>query len=389
MRLLLKLASTVLVSVLLTTLLILGYLHYFADAAPAAPQAASSQSALTSSRALPAALAQPASTDPVVSVYRAVSPAVVNITSSIVGVDFFGQPFQQQAGTGSGFIIDAAGHIITNNHVVADADQLTVTLADGTKLPARLVGRDARNDLAVLDIDAPGPLTTAVLGDSSTLQVGELAIAIGNPFGFEGTVTSGVISAIRSTLDLGDEQLLGGAIQTDAAINPGNSGGPLLNARGEVIGVNTAIFSRSGGFQGIGFAIPINVAKRVVPELIAHGRYDHPALGILTRVSINPRLAEALGLTVQEGVLIEQVQPGSGAARAGLRGGNREVILGGQRVIVGGDIITAVDGQPVRSVIELVAYLENNKRPGDLVTVSYVRDGQHLQAQVTLDVLQE
>ncbi|MBI4492228.1 MAG: trypsin-like peptidase domain-containing protein [Chloroflexi bacterium] len=387
-----KLVATVLISVGLTTATILGYSHYFPQPAPASRPLVEAQAAPGAVAPAPrvAALAQPLAPDTVVRVYADVSPAVVNITSTVVGIDFFGKPVQQDAGTGSGFIVDQDGRIVTNNHVVADADKLTVTLADGTKVPAQLVGRDARNDLAVIKVDLPADkLAIAPLGDSSLLRVGELAIAIGNPFGLEGTVTAGVVSAIRSTLDLGNEQLLGGAIQTDAAINPGNSGGPLLNAQGEVIGVNTAIFSRSGGFQGIGFAIPINVAKRVVPDLIAQGRYDHPALGIVSRVDVTPRLAEALGLGIQEGVMIEMVQPGSGAARAGLRGGNRDAALSGQRVRLGGDIITAVDGQRVRNRLDLVAYLENNKRPGDTVTVTYARNGQTLQAQVALDALQQ
>lgn len=388
----LKAAGTVLVSVVLTSAVILGYLNFSPPpAAPPLPALAQTAPPVAGPTA-PAAGAAPVDVrdDAVVRVYRDLSPAVVNITSSIVGVDFFGQPVQQAAGTGSGFIIDQDGHVMTNNHVVADADQLTVTLSNGTKLPANLVGRDERNDLAVVKISLPADqLTIAPLGDSSQLLVGEQTIAIGNPFGFEGTVTSGVVSAIRSTLSLGNEQLLGGAVQTDAAINPGNSGGPLLNARGEVIGVNTAIFSRSGGFQGIGFAIPINVAKRVVPDLIAQGRYDHPALGISASVELTPRVAEALGLKVQEGVMIGTVQAGGGAARAGLRGGSRDVALSGQRVRIGGDVITAVDNTRVRAVIDLVAYLENNKRPGDSVTVTYVRDGQSFQTQATLDVLRQ
>ncbi|MBI2080489.1 MAG: trypsin-like peptidase domain-containing protein, partial [candidate division NC10 bacterium] len=263
----------------------------------------------------------------VIGVYGKASPAVVHIASVALAYDFFFNVVPQ-TGTGSGFILDEQGHIVTNNHVVADARSLEVTLADGTKTPATLVGRDPNNDLAVIKINLPGrTLPVLPLGDSDALQVGQLAIAIGNPFGLDRTVTRGVISSLNRSLKAESGREIRGIIQTDAAINPGNSGGPLLNSRGEAIGINTAIFSPSGGSVGIGFAIPVNTARRLVPQLIATGRVRHPWLGI-AGVSLSPDLVKALDLPVEKGVLVAQVYPRSPAARAGLKGGQRRVRVG-------------------------------------------------------------
>lgn len=324
----------------------------------------------------------------VIGVYKKVSPAVVHIASIAVAYDFF---FNQvpQAGTGSGFLIDEQGHIVTNNHVVEDARSLEVTLADGTKVPATLVGRDPNNDLAVIKISVPGrTLPVIPLGDSGALQVGQLAIAIGNPFGLDRTVTTGVISSLNRSLRADNNREMRGIIQTDAAINPGNSGGPLLNSRGEVIGINTAIFSPSGGSVGIGFAIPVNTAKRLTPQLIATGRVRHPWLGI-AGITLSPELARALDLPVEKGVLVAQVYPRSPAARAGLRGGQRRLRVGNTILAVGGDILTAADGKPVESMDWLVAYLDDEKGVGQAVELTLRRGKETVRLSVTLGELPE
>jgi 2-alkenal reductase len=253
-------------------------------------------------------------------------------------------------------------------------------------VPAQLVGRDPFFDLAVISVDPSGSqLTTATLGDSDQLQIGELAVAIGNPFGLEGTVTTGVISARRATVP---EPEGGGvlidAIQTDASINPGNSGGPLLNADGEVIGINTlARLGVSGGTAGINFAIPINAAKRIVPALIQSGTYNHPFLGVGT-VPITQSIAQELGLSVSSGLIVQTVEPGSGAAQAGIRAAGPPQQIRSRQVGAGGDIITGVDGQPLNQGADLLTYLERNKSPGDTVNLQILRDGQEQTVPVKL-----
>ena len=319
----------------------------------------------------------------VIRTYREVSPAVVHVTSIAEGVDFFLNPVPQR-GTGSGFIIDARGHIVTNDHVVKEADSLEVTLASGKKVPAKLIGRDAFNDLAVIKIDVPGERLPAVhLGDSKQLQIGQMTIAIGNPFGLDRTVTTGVVSSLERTLRTESGREIRNVIQTDAAINPGNSGGPLLDSRGEVIGINSAIFSPTGGSVGIGFAIPINTAKRLVPELIAKGRVSHPWLGIRGQ-NVTPQLSQRLKLPVQRGVLVVEVQAGSPAAKVGIRGGNRPVRTGNVRTALGGDLIVGIDGKAVESDSGLVAYLDDHKRVGDTVELEIIRDGQRMKVRATL-----
>lgn len=319
----------------------------------------------------------------VIRVTREARPGVVNISTTVVGTDIFLQPVPEQA-TGSGFVIDQQGHIVTNNHVVEDAEKLEVTFADGSTAEAKLVGRDPSNDLAVIKVDVPaGQLRPLKLGDSNTLQVGQLAVAIGSPFRLEGTVTMGVISSLGRDLRARNGRIIGGVIQTDAAINPGNSGGPLLNSAGEVMGVNSAIFSPSGGNVGIGFAIPVNTVKRWVPELIAQGRARHPYLGI-TGQTITPAVAKALSLSVQEGVLLAQVSPGTPAAKAGLRGGDRQVRVGNVRVSAGGDIVTAIDGTRMKKIEDLTHYLDTQKRVGEQASLTVVRGNQTLTIDVTL-----
>jgi S1-C subfamily serine protease len=288
-----------------------------------------------------------------------------------------------QQGAGSGFIIDKEGHILTNAHVVQGARaKLEVTLQNKKHFAAEIVGIDETHDLAVIKIKAPD-LSPAVLGDSSHLQVGQKVYAIGNPFGmFAGTMTRGIVSSIRQVQEP-DGQYIDEAIQTDAAINPGNSGGPLLNSRGEVIGINTMIASMNGGYSGIGFAIPVNAAKAVINDLVTYGRVRRPALGIRT-LPIGPELSEQLGLPADYGVLIMQVVPGSAAAKAGLRGGNERVYLGNIPLMVGGDLIVAVDGQAVEDAQDL-AHIMNNHRAGDSVTVTIWRGQKKMDVKVLLE----
>jgi len=319
----------------------------------------------------------------VIRVYREVGPAVVHITSTAVAYDFF---FNQvpQRGTGSGFIINEQGYIVTNNHVVENADNLEVTLANGKKMPARLVGRDPNNDLAVIKIDVSGEkLQVARLGNSEQLQVGQMTIAIGNPFGFDRTVTTGVVSSLKRTVRAPNGREIRDVIQTDAAINPGNSGGPLLNSRGEVIGINSAIFSPTGGSVGIGFAIPVNTAKRLVPELISKGRVSHPWLGV-RGVNVTRELSRRLNLPAEHGVLVMVVEPRSPAAQAGIRGGDRRVPVGNMVLLLGGDLIVGIDGQKVENNDRLVAYLDDHKRVGQTVELEILRQDQRLKLSATL-----
>jgi S1-C subfamily serine protease len=286
-------------------------------------------------------------------------------------------------GAGSGFVIDPRGYVLTNNHVVEGAENIQVTLGDRSHYVARLIGTDPRNDIALLKIDPKGKSIAAlVLGDSMNLQVGQSVIAIGNPFGFSGTLTKGVISALGRTVQTSETSAIDQAIQTDAAINRGNSGGPLLNSRGEVIGINTAIFTPSGTTAGIGFAIPINMAKRIAQDLIKEGRVRHAYLGIST-IALWPDLSQALKLPVQQGLLVERVAPSSPAAQAGLRGGDRVVLAGLQRLVIGGDIVVTIDGRQVESSLDLNVIL-NQKRPGDVIRLSVYRANQTMDLSVTL-----
>jgi 2-alkenal reductase len=270
--------------------------------------------------------------------------------------------------------------------VAEAADELLVTLADEHTAPAEVIGGDPGSDLAVLKIDVPTEeLTAAELGESATLQVGQRAIAIGNPFGLERTITTGVISSLRRTLLRDDSDFqLAELIQTDAAINPGNSGGPLLDSQGKVIGVNTAIASSSGTNAGVGFAIPVDIVKRVAPELIAQGRYRHPWLGV-SGGTITPELIEAVDLPVETGVLISTVEPGSPADKAGLRGGGQQVLVSGVPMLTGGDIVVAIDSVEVKRFDDVVNYLASHTSVGEVVTLTVVRNGNEVEIGVTLE----
>lgn len=283
--------------------------------------------------------------------------------------------YEQPRGTGSGFLWDNRGHVVTNTHVIEGASAATVRLADGRSFPAELVGRDPSHDLAVLRIEArdlPAPVT---VGRSDDLQVGQTVLAIGNPFGLDWTLTRGIVSALDRELPSPAGRPITGLIQSDAAINPGNSGGPLLDSAGRLIGVNTAIYSPSGASAGIGFSVPVGTVNRVVPELIETGRYAPPSIGI----RYDPRVNEMARREGLEGVLILGVEPGSPAARAGLEPAR----LSGDGRLVPGDIVTGLGGETVRGVDDLLAALEAH-RPGDTVRLSLGREGETREIEITL-----
>lgn len=314
-----------------------------------------------------------------VSVYKRNIPSVVNVTSRAVTFDFF-YGLVPQEGQGSGFVIDRDGHILTNYHVIADARQVEVTLHNRKKYRATIVGSDPPHDLAVIQIKAPD-LVPAVLGDSRNLQVGQKVYAIGNPFGLAGTMTRGIVSSIRPVREP-NGATIDEAIQTDAAINPGNSGGPLINWHGEVIGINTMILSSVSQSAGIGFAIPINTAKAVLNDLVTLGRVRRPALGVRT-IAITPELADEMGLAADHGLLIIQVTPGSAADQAGLRGGTERAYLGNTPIMLGGDLIVAIDDQRIEDEQDL-AQIMNNHRAGDTVKITIYRGKRKMDVTVSL-----
>jgi S1-C subfamily serine protease len=317
-----------------------------------------------------------------VRIYRQASPAVANIVTRTVEYDFFYNPVPVE-GAGSGFLIDTDGHIMTNFHVVQGAQTIEVTLGEPIRYKAKLIGVDTRNDLALIQIDTKGKkLTPLPLGDSRNLLVGQRALAIGNPFGFSSTLTTGIVSALGRTVQTSDTTFIDEAIQTDAPINRGNSGGPLLDSHGQVIGINSAIYSPSGSAAGIGFAIPINTGRRVAQDLIKYGRVRRATLGAEGR-PLWPELAQALGLNVDQGILIERVEPGGPAAQAGIRGGDRPGRQGLQQLRVGGDVLIAIDGKAVTSQMDLNLML-NRSWPGNTVTLTIVRNGQKMNIPVKL-----
>ncbi len=340
-------------------------------------------------------------------IYDEVNPSVVNIQVIFGGSGALSQGLPEipgfpidpslpegplpQGGMGSGFVWDRDGHIVTNNHVVDGADRITVTFSDNTTVPAEVVGTDPHSDLAVIKVDLPAEkLHPVELADSTQVKVGQLAVAFGNPFGLEGTMTVGFVSALGRSLPVASSNLLAPSyaipdiIQTDAPINPGNSGGVLVNDEGRVIGVPTAIESPVQANAGIGFAVPSAIVQRVVPVLIREGSYEHPWLGI-SGISLNSELAEAMDLGAdQRGALVVEVVTGSPADEAGLRGSDRQVDVMGQQVSIGGDVIVAIDGQPVSEFDELVTYLVRNASVGDRVTLTILRDGQEETLRLTL-----
>jgi S1-C subfamily serine protease len=321
-----------------------------------------------------------------IAVYKKAVPSVVNVSASSVAYDFFYGAVPQQ-GQGSGFILDSSGHVLTNSHVIENARLVEVTLHDKHKYTAQVLLNDKGHDLALLQIQASG-LTPATLADSRGLVVGQKVFAIGNPFGLAGTMTRGIISSIRSVRGpLGN--LIEDAIQTDAAINPGNSGGPLLNSRGEVIGINSLIATGGGADQnaGIGFAIPINTAKAAINDFARYGHVRRPTLDV-SLLPIGPELAQEMGLAADHGVLIERILPGGAAERAGLRGGKEKAYLGNNTIYLGGDLILALDGDEVTSIQE-IGQLLNGHSAGDTVTVTVLRGRNKINVPVKLGEMKE
>jgi|Deesub1362A_J573_1020465.scaffolds.fasta_scaffold00885_10 2-alkenal reductase len=344
-----------------------------------------------------------------IELYERANPAVVNVQVTQVlrfemppedgPMPFPGLPFPMPPeggerfsyGQGSGFVYDREGHIVTNHHVIARAERVTVIFWDGSSREAEIVGRDPGSDLAVLRVeDLPQGVEPLKLGDSSALRVGQMVAAIGNPFGLQGTMTVGIVSGLGRTLPSQARAVGGGrfsianVIQTDAAINPGNSGGPLLNLAGEVVGVNTAIEGAVRQFGGVGFAVPSNTVKRIVPVLIREGKYAHPYLGIVG-VDVSPLIREAMKLGPEvRGILVIGVVEGGPADKAGLRGSAKEVEIDGRSLRVGGDIILSIDGQAVRDFDDLLTYLLEHTHVGQEVTLGILRDGQQLELQVRL-----
>ena len=315
-----------------------------------------------------------------IGIYKSARDATVNITSVVYREDWFFRVYPAE-GTGSGFIIKPTGEIVTNNHVVSGTAELNVTLADKKVYKAKVLATDPRNDLALIRIDTGRKLPSLPLGNSDALVVGQKVLAIGNPFRFEGTLTTGVVSSLGRTIDTEENRRLEGMIQTDAAINPGNSGGPLLDSHGNVIGINTAIYGQQGSI-GIGFAMPINRAKSMLEEFQQHGHISRPSLGIRT-VYVAGDLAGMLDLPSPGGLLIQTVERGSAAEGAGLRGPSRMVVVGGFQLGIGGDLILAADGQNIEDNNTLPTLL-NRKRGGDMLELKIYRNGQTQKVQVKL-----
>jgi S1-C subfamily serine protease len=315
-----------------------------------------------------------------IAVYKRALPSVVNVTSSQLSLDFFYGVVPSES-QGSGFILTKDGRILTNYHVIANPQKVEVTLSDKHKYPAKIILQDPAHDLALLQINANN-LTPAVLSESRDLQVGQNVYAIGNPFGLNGTMTTGILSSIRSVREP-QGATIENALQTDAAINPGNSGGPLLNSRGEVIGMNTLI--ATGGAEqssGIGFAIPVDTIKAVLSDFSKYGRVRRPSLGIAS-LAIGPDLAEQMGLPADYGALIQRVVPGGAAERAGLRGGNQQAYVGNTPISTGGDLIVAIDDDRVTNPQDISEIMDRHQA-GDVVTVTFYRGTKKMTTKLTL-----
>jgi S1-C subfamily serine protease len=358
---------------------------------PESPQAPEVSQAASSRTSAPATAAAPRDFNSDernnIEIYGKYSKGVVNITTTTLEYDFFLRPVPMESGTGSGAIIDTQGHIVTNFHVVRNAQQLEVTLPDKTKHEARVIGADPNNDLAVIQINSPNERFTPIpLGTSAGLQVGQKVLAIGNPYGLERTLTTGIISSLGRSIQAENGRVIEDIIQTDAAINPGNSGGPLLNSAGEIIGINTAIFSPSNsGNIGIGFAIPVDTVKRITKDLITLGYVPHADLGITQSIPLEdvPWLSDALRLGTDRGLMVVSVFPNSAAAVGGIRGASQQVRVGRYVMPVGGDIIIAVEGKPVDSQQEMATEIDRHK-PGDKVTVRVLRGNRMIDLPVVL-----
>lgn len=320
-----------------------------------------------------------------ISIYQQRNEAVVNITTETVGYNWFLEPVPQEGVTGSGSIIDKRGYVLTNYHVVKDAYKIYISLADHSQFEGKVVGVDPENDIAVLKFDAGDKeLSIIPMGQSSDLKVGQKVLAIGNPFGLERTLTVGVVSALGRPVRTDSGLIIQGMIQTDTSINPGNSGGPLLDSKGRMIGINTMIYSPSGGSVGVGFAVPVDTARRIVPELIAKGKVERGWIDIVP-VQLFPSLVKYAELPVDKGILVSEVERGSYADKAGIRGGSKDkaVRYGRSIIYLGGDIIVGIDGQAVSSLADMYAALEDNK-PEEIVDVVVIRGNKKLTLSVRL-----
>jgi S1-C subfamily serine protease len=321
-------------------------------------------------------------------VYERLNRAVVNISTKVVGLNWFLEPVPREGGSGSGSIIDERGYVLTNRHVVANAYEVLITLHNGRQYTGEVVGTDPENDLAVVKFDPEGmELVTIPMGSSSELMVGQKVLAIGNPFGYDRTLTTGIVSGVGRPVKTDTNLIIRDMIQTDASINPGNSGGPLINTRGEMIGINTMIFSPSGGSVGIGFAVSVDNAKRVVPDLIEYGTVKRGWIDAVM-VQLFPELVRYAELPVSRGLLISRVIEGGNADRAGIRGGNSPVRYGRSTIYIGGDVIVEVDGIEIRTWSDLYNALEDN-RPGETVEVVVLRGGNRKSFRVVLSVRSE
>ncbi|WP_304224668.1 S1C family serine protease [Gracilinema caldarium] len=319
-----------------------------------------------------------------IDVYERLNEAVVNITTETVAINWFLEPVPQDGGSGSGSIIDTRGYVLTNNHVIENAYKIFINLADGSQFEGKVIGTDPENDIAVLKFDPPKgmQLKTVPFGDSGNLKVGQKVLAIGNPFALERTLTVGIVSGLGRPIQTSNNIIIRDMIQTDASINPGNSGGPLLDSQGRMIGINTMIYSPSGGSVGIGFAVPVNTAKRVVAELIQYGKVRRGWIDA-TVVQLFPALVNYAKLPVSSGLLVSQTKKGGFAERAGIRQGTEPVRYGNSVIYLGGDIITMVDGIKITRLADLYSALEDNK-PGDKVNIEINRNGKTIPLTITL-----
>ena len=321
-----------------------------------------------------------------INVYRNFNEAVVNINTKVTSYDWFWDPYVTDGGSGSGSIIDKRGYILTNVHVISGATKIYVSLYDGSQYEATVVGTDIDSDLAVIKFDPPEGLTlkTISFGDSTKLLVGQKVIAIGNPFGMERTMTTGIVSGLGRPIQNSNNRIIRNMIQTDAAINPGNSGGPLLDTNGRMIGINTMIMSSSGSSSGVGFAVPSEIAVRVVNDLLKYGKVQRGVIDA-SIVQLTNRIAQYAGLDIATGMLVSEVEEGSNADKAGLKGGTKAVYYGSRNTILylGGDIITRIDGIDITSLAEYYSALES-KKPGDVVSVVVHRNKKDVTLKITL-----
>ncbi|WP_294429592.1 trypsin-like peptidase domain-containing protein [uncultured Treponema sp.] len=322
-------------------------------------------------------------------VYEKCNEAVVNITTQVMGINWFLEPVVQEGGSGSGSIIDKRGYVVTNVHVISNASKINISLHDGTSYEGTVIGKDAESDIAVIKFNPPDNVTlkTIDFGDSNNLKVGQKVIAIGNPFALERTMTTGIISGLGRPIQESKNVIIRNMIQTDAAINPGNSGGPLLDTNGKMVGINTMIISNSGSSAGVGFAVPVSTARRVVDDLIKYRKVNRGILKI-TPVQMTSSIARYAGLSINTGILVSSVERGSSTEKSGILGGTEQVQYGSRfnptTIYLGGDIITGIDNISVRTYADYTSALEA-KRPGDTVTVTVFRNNEYKKLKVTLD----